>query len=157
MPKLASDVKLCNDMDEASTHRNFHQNLNCQTHHTRVKLSESFVMFTIVQSEWCPASPRTKYLSRFRNFWPTIELSTPPPFPTPFSPQPQVTFPLFPPFFLPYFLPLPRLLPRSRHLASYHRGRHGLLQRHLQRFVLWRLLLHHPDMPLFSLSGYDLE
>ena len=64
------------------------------------KAEESFVMHTIVQSEWCPAAPRSNFPSTFQKDWPTTEISTP--FPIPFSPQPQVTFPLFPPSFLSY-------------------------------------------------------
>ena len=74
------------------------------------KAEESFAMHTIIQSEWCPAAPRAKFPSAFRNFWPTAKISTPAPFPTPFSPRPQLTFPLFPPSFLPSFLSYSRFL-----------------------------------------------
>ena len=59
-----------------------------------------------------PTAPRAKFPSTFPKFWPTAKISTlpPPPFPTPFSPRPQVTFPLFPPSFLPSFLSYSRFL-----------------------------------------------
>ena len=53
-----------------------------------------------------PAAPPAKFPSTFPKFWPTAKISTP----TPFSPRPQVTFPLFPPFFLPSFLSYSRFL-----------------------------------------------
>ena len=69
---------------------------------------ESFVMRTIVQSEWCLAAPRAKFPSTFRNVWPTAEISTPPPSPPPFLPDHKSHFPCF---------LLPSLLSYSRFLA----------------------------------------
>ena len=67
-----------------------------------------------------PAAPRAKFPSTFPKFWPTAKISTPPPFPTPFSPRPQVTFPLFPPSFLPSFLSYSRFLACFLALAILH-------------------------------------
>ena len=67
------------------------------------KAEESFEMHTIVQSEWSSGTARkvslhiSKILAYRQNIYPR-------PFPTPFSPRPQVTFPLFPPSFLLSFL-----------------------------------------------------
>ena len=73
------------------------------------KAEESFAMHTIVQSEWSGGTARkvslhiSKILAYRQNIYPR-------PFPTPFSPRPQVTFPLFPPSFLPSLLSYSRFL-----------------------------------------------
>ncbi len=73
------------------------------------KVEESFAMHTIVQSEWSGGTARkvslhiSKILAYHQNIYPA-------PFPTPFSPRPQVTFPLFPPSILPSLLSYSRFL-----------------------------------------------
>ena len=83
------------------------------------KVEESFAIHTIVQSEWCPVAPRAKFPSTFRNFWPTAEISTPPP-PSqpPFLLDHKSHFPYFP--FLPSFLSYSRFLPFFLALALSH-------------------------------------
>ena len=73
------------------------------------KAEESFAMHTIVQSEWSGGTARkvslhiSKILAYRQNIYPPL-------FPIPFSPRPQVTFPLFPPSFLPSLLSYSRFL-----------------------------------------------
>src|SRR5215216_5683407 len=71
------------------------------------KAEESFAMHTIVQSEWCPVAPRAKFPSTFQFFWPTAEISTPPPSPSPFLTDHKSHFPCF---LLPSFLIYSRFL-----------------------------------------------
>ena len=73
------------------------------------KAEESFAMHTIVQSEWCPAAPRAKFPSTFRNFWPTMKY-LPSPSPSPFLSDHRSH--------LSYF-PLPSFLSYSRFLACF--------------------------------------
>ena len=68
------------------------------------KAEESFAMHTIVQSEWSDGTARkvSVHISIILAYRQNIHPRLLPPFPTPFSPRPQVTFPLFPPSFLSY-------------------------------------------------------
>ena len=77
------------------------------------KAEESFAMHTIVQSEWSGGTARkvSLHISKILAYRQNIYPRPLPPFPTPFSPRPQVTFPLFPPSFLPSFLSYSRFLP----------------------------------------------
>ena len=82
MPKLASEVKLCNDIPGKFPPKFELSNSS----HVR-KAEGSFAMHTIVQSEWCLAAPSAKFPSTFQIFWPTAKISTTGPLPHPlFSP-----------------------------------------------------------------------
>jgi hypothetical protein len=52
VPKFASDVKLCNDVDEHCNQGNSNQNLHVHVHHTRGKLYESLVMLRYHTHYW---------------------------------------------------------------------------------------------------------
>ena len=77
--------------------------MNYQTHPMRVK-HKNHLRCTQSFKVNGPAAPHTKFPSTFPKFWPTAKISIPPPppFPTPFSPRPQVKFPRFPPSLLSY-------------------------------------------------------
>ena len=91
------------------TRGNFHQKLNYQTHHMRVK-QKNHLRCTQSFKVNGPAAPRAKFPSTFPKFWPTAKISTPAPLPHPLFSRPQVTFPLFPPSFLPSLLSYSRFL-----------------------------------------------
>ena len=110
------------------------------------KAEESFAMYTIVQSEWSGGTARkvSLHISKILAYRQNI-------YPTPFSPRPQVTFPLFPPSFLSYsrFLALTVLHPTAGVAMVFLKDLFSDSSSDDDSFTTW--------VCLSSLLGYGLE
>lgn len=100
VPKLASDFKLYNDVDEHGTKGNFHQNLIDQTHRMRVKQKNHLRCTHLFKVNGVRRYHAQSFPPPFEFLGLPLKYLTLPP-PHPLLSRPQVTFPLFPHSFHP--------------------------------------------------------